>query len=104
MDVTIWTATETATAIVGASIPVLRVLFKDSLSTRGYNIASRDGDVPLTTVGGTSGRIFKHDVVEPEAAKSDISGWSTISVTKETNEGDKGNTRGIVAERFDIGT
>jgi hypothetical protein len=32
-DVTIWTAVETATAIIGASIPVLRVFFKETISS-----------------------------------------------------------------------
>ncbi|OBR15185.1 Integral membrane family protein [Colletotrichum higginsianum IMI 349063] len=36
-DVTIWTAVETATAIVGSSIPVLRVFIKEKASTLGYD-------------------------------------------------------------------
>lgn len=41
MDVTIWTATETATAIIAASIPVLRVFFKEAVSTQNYKYGSR---------------------------------------------------------------
>lgn len=36
-DVTIWTAVETATAIIGSSIPVLRVFIKEKASTLGYD-------------------------------------------------------------------
>jgi hypothetical protein len=34
-DVVIWTAVETATAIIAASIPVLRVFFKEKASSMG---------------------------------------------------------------------
>lgn len=40
-DVVIWTATETAAAIVAASIPVLRVFFKEAVSSRNYNTHSK---------------------------------------------------------------
>lgn len=34
-DVTIWTAVETAVAIIGASLPVLRVLVREKVSSYG---------------------------------------------------------------------
>lgn len=57
-DVTIWTAVETATAIVGSSIPVLRVFIKEKASTLGYdnkndndnnNSAQNSDDMELNT-------------------------------------------------------
>ncbi|KAF3805819.1 hypothetical protein GCG54_00005185 [Colletotrichum gloeosporioides] len=51
MDVTIWTAVETATAIVASSIPVLRVFFREKASTLGYEKSNNENsnDVVLNT-------------------------------------------------------
>ena len=51
MDVTIWTAVETATAIVASSIPVLRVFFREKASTLGYEKSTNENsnDVVLNT-------------------------------------------------------
>ena len=46
-NLTIWTAVETATAIIAASIPVLRVFFREKVSTLGYN-RSASNDMPLS--------------------------------------------------------
>ncbi|KAJ0160794.1 hypothetical protein CTA2_7276 [Colletotrichum tanaceti] len=56
-DFTIWTAVETATAIVGSSIPVLRVFIQEKASTLGYdnknnnnnNSAQNSDDMELNT-------------------------------------------------------
>ncbi|PSN68609.1 hypothetical protein BS50DRAFT_599165 [Corynespora cassiicola Philippines] len=45
-DVTIWTAVETATAIIAASIPVLRVFFKEAVSSMHYNFTPKDVPLP----------------------------------------------------------
>ncbi|KAF2680126.1 hypothetical protein K458DRAFT_393099 [Lentithecium fluviatile CBS 122367] len=58
-DVTIWTAVETATAIVGASIPVLRVFFKDTISSLYNHTAPishsdpKSSSIPLSDRSGT---------------------------------------------------
>ncbi|KAK1984449.1 hypothetical protein LZ30DRAFT_779823 [Colletotrichum cereale] len=59
-DVTIWTAVETATAIVGSSIPVLRVFITEKASTLGYdkkynnkNSTYNSDDVELNTYHST---------------------------------------------------
>ncbi|KAF6803662.1 hypothetical protein CSOJ01_10738 [Colletotrichum sojae] len=54
-DVTIWTAVETATAIVAGSIPVLRVFFREKASTLGSDRNKRDDSnhVELNTYRGT---------------------------------------------------
>lgn len=55
-DVTIWTAVETATAIVAGSIPVLRVFFREKASTHGSERNKREDSnhVELNTYrGGT---------------------------------------------------
>lgn len=56
-DVTIWTAVETAVAIIGASLPVLRVFFREKVSSyshsRGRSVApSTLKHIPTTTVTG----------------------------------------------------
>lgn len=42
---TIWTSVETATAIIGASIPVLRVFFKDKAAFGHSQDRPRDGEI-----------------------------------------------------------
>ncbi|KAF2795558.1 hypothetical protein K505DRAFT_239645 [Melanomma pulvis-pyrius CBS 109.77] len=49
-DVTIWTSVETATAITGASIPVLRVFFKEKRSTHVTQDRRNDESVPQAQV------------------------------------------------------
>lgn len=51
-DITIWTAVETSTAIIGASIPILRVFIKNtiiSVNERYYR--TTDGDTTAASVG-----------------------------------------------------
>ncbi|KAI1846160.1 hypothetical protein JX265_010538 [Neoarthrinium moseri] len=88
-DVTIWTATETAVAIIGASIPVLRVLFKEKMSTRGYNKESERYGMPLSTVGGTKRTIGGARMDGGGDLKSSSHGWSTSIVAKGDNDSDR---------------
>ncbi|PVH98255.1 hypothetical protein DM02DRAFT_483808, partial [Periconia macrospinosa] len=59
-DVIIWTAVETATAIVGASIPVLRVFFKETISSshsrshRTFETAKSAPELSLSTLQSTT--------------------------------------------------
>jgi hypothetical protein len=83
--VTIWTAVETATAIVGASIPVLRVFFKDTISsfhshsgpTSRSNPSAKSGSVPLASLRRISAsRISRHasGVINGDS----VSEWSIL--------------------------
>jgi hypothetical protein len=47
-ELTIWTGVETATAVIAASIPVLRVFFKESISSYSRSHAKTDQSVPLS--------------------------------------------------------
>lgn len=71
-DVTIWTAVETATAIIAASIPVLRVFFKDKISSydRSHGRSDRDGSKPVPLSNLSRGQ---HTV-----GKSKEAGWTTL--------------------------
>ncbi|KAF2637743.1 hypothetical protein P280DRAFT_95766 [Massarina eburnea CBS 473.64] len=67
-DVTIWTAVETATAIVGASIPVLRVFFKNTLDsyfsahthTDSTKSSTPPPSLPLSSVQSRRSRRSQH--------------------------------------------
>ncbi|ORY61612.1 uncharacterized protein BCR38DRAFT_525971 [Pseudomassariella vexata] len=57
-DLAIWTAVETATAIIAASLPVFRALLKEAISTRSNNAGSDEMPLAhltnvLRTIGGT---------------------------------------------------
>lgn len=59
-DVTIWTAVETAVAIIGASIPVLRVFFREKVSSysnsRGHRSLAPSTLKHIPTANGTARR------------------------------------------------
>jgi len=78
-DVTIWTAVETAVAIIGASIPVLRVFFREKVSSysnsRGRSIApSTLKRIPTTTAAAR-----RSIALNPMAPSKDKEGvWTRI--------------------------
>lgn len=47
-ELTIWTAVETATAIIAASIPILRVFFKETISSYSRSHTRTNKSVPLS--------------------------------------------------------
>jgi hypothetical protein len=47
-NLTIWTAVETATAIIAASIPVLRVFFKEAVHSYSRSYTRTDKSMPLS--------------------------------------------------------
>jgi hypothetical protein len=79
-DVTIWTAVETATAIIAASIPVLRVFFKEAVSSFSNSYGpsqcrSRTKPVPLSTLNRSrNSKSFR---------KGKDGGWTTIDDSRE---------------------
>lgn len=82
-DVTIWTAVETATAIIAASIPVLRVFFKEKVSsfsnsrgkstTNTGNRNSRSG-VPLSVMN----RSQRSSHTQTTMGKNKEGGWTSL--------------------------
>ncbi|KAF9871465.1 hypothetical protein CkaCkLH20_11112 [Colletotrichum karsti] len=67
-DVTIWTAVETATAIVAGSIPVLRVFFNEKASTFGSNNNNKSHnshDIELNTYHTTADSSETTNTAEP---------------------------------------
>ncbi|KAF2624047.1 hypothetical protein BU25DRAFT_442273 [Macroventuria anomochaeta] len=112
-DVTIWTAVETAVAIIGASIPVLRVFFREKVSSystsRGRSMApSTLRHIPTTTA--TARCSIALNAMGPNKDKEGVwtrigtiderSGdarriWQTTTVTVEDGEReDNGDRRG----------
>lgn len=74
VDVTIWTAVETATAIIAASMPVLRVFFKEAVSS----YYSRPSDVPLSRVN-KSNNVRSGNRVSINAIHGDKQGaWTSL--------------------------
>jgi hypothetical protein len=93
-DVTIWTAVETATAIIAASIPVLRVFFKDKVKSYGQsNGRSRSGEkpVPLSNLNRS------HTATIQSLGKSKDGGWTTLEPI-EDGAGDSSSERGILRD------
>lgn len=76
IDVTIWTAVETATAIIAASIPVLRVFFKEKVSTLSYNHGGSK-DVHLSRLNRHSRRLGNTSRVETVRRDKD-NDWVTL--------------------------
>ncbi|CAI6333752.1 unnamed protein product [Periconia digitata] len=59
-DVMIWTAAETATAIIGASIPVLRVFFKETISSHSQSQSHTTG----TGIGSDPSTTFRSNTTK----------------------------------------
>jgi hypothetical protein len=86
-DVTIWTAVETAVAIIGASIPVLRVFVREKVSSysnsRGRSIApSTLKRLPTTTA--TARRSIALNPMAPTKDKEGV--WTRIKPLDERRE------------------
>lgn len=83
-DVTIWTAVETAVAIIGASIPVLRVFFREKVSSysnsRGRSVApSTLRHIPSTNA--TARRSIALNAIGPNKDKEGV--WTRIEPIEE---------------------
>ncbi|OAL51188.1 hypothetical protein IQ07DRAFT_679479 [Pyrenochaeta sp. DS3sAY3a] len=98
-DVTIWTAVETATAIIAASIPVLRVFFKETVSSfsnsRGRSHNQSTKTVPLSRISRshqTSQSVTMHAI-----GKNKDGGWTTLEPI-EDGSGDGASQKSILRE------
>ncbi|KAL1608877.1 hypothetical protein SLS59_002068 [Nothophoma quercina] len=100
-DVTIWTAVETAVAIIGASIPVLRVFFREKVSSysnsRGRSMApSTFKHIPTTTA--TARRSIALNAMGPNKDKDGV--WTRIEPINE-RDGDARSERNLRGRRSD---
>jgi hypothetical protein len=82
-DVVIWTVVETATAIIAASIPILRVFFKEAVSSyhNTTNNANRT-QVSSKTVPLSSLSRSRHSTI----GRGKDSGWTTLEPIEDTLE------------------
>lgn len=99
-DVTIWTVVETATAIVAASIPVLRVFFKDKVSSYNKshsrsNAHSNTDNVPLSRL--TRSRRSSHAPTIHNSGKPRGSGWTGLDAIDDGVE-DSASQRSILRD------
>ncbi|CAO2652882.1 Nn.00g022930.m01.CDS01 [Neocucurbitaria sp. VM-36] len=91
-DVTIWTSVETATAIIGASIPVLRVFFKQKAVPGHCHDKSKDGHISrLKVKSPKSGATIPIDTVsgrniETWVALEPLSSGQSLSPGKISND------------------
>jgi hypothetical protein len=88
-ELTIWTGVETATAVIAASIPVLRVFFKETISSFSRSHAKTDQSVPLSRLNQsqhstTSSTV--HTIGKRKEAR-----WTVIE-----DNGDNSSQRGIL--------
>ncbi|KAF3033924.1 hypothetical protein E8E11_001640 [Didymella keratinophila] len=102
-DVTIWTAVETAVAIIGASIPVLRVFFREKVSSysnpRGRSIApSTLKRIPTTTA--TARRSIALNHMAPSKDKEGV--WTRIEpIDERTGDVDARSERSLRGRQSD---
>jgi hypothetical protein len=97
-DVTIWTVVETATAIIAASIPVLRVFFKDKVNSysrsngkSGSNSNARS--IPLSHLSRS--HPHSHSVTVQSIGKGKEAGWTTLEPIEDGTD-DGASQRGIL--------
>jgi hypothetical protein len=95
-DVTIWTVVETATAIIAASIPVLRVFFKDavhSYSKSRSGTRSNGRTIPLSHLSHS--HPDSHTATIQSMGKGKDGGWTTLEPIEDGIE-DGASQRGIL--------
>lgn len=90
-DLVIWTVVETATAIVGASIPVLRVFFKETICSYSRSRARTTKSVPLSRLNQSQHSTNTTTVHAMPQGKEGI--WSMIE-----EESDSASQRGILED------
>jgi hypothetical protein len=90
-DLVIWTVVEIATAIVGGSIPVLRVFFKETISSYGRSDARTNTSVPLSRLNKSQHSTITTTV--RAVAKGKEGSWAAIE-----EEEDGSSQRGILRD------
>ncbi|KAH9872873.1 hypothetical protein J1614_005267 [Plenodomus biglobosus] len=99
-DVTIWTAVETATAIIAASIPVLRVFFKQHVASRtnshpNSHTLSKRFSIPLARSHPSS----THTATVQALGRDKNGGW--VSLEHMEGGSDDGSQRGVLRHEED---
>ena len=90
-DLVVWTVTEIATAIVGGSIPVLRVFFKETMSSYGRSGAKTNTGVPLSRLNKSQHSTITTTVRAVTQGKD--GSWTTLA-----EDGDGASQRGILED------
>jgi hypothetical protein len=98
--VTIWTVVETATAIVAASIPVLRVFFKEAASSYNHshgksNNKSNAKTVPLSNISRS--HRSNHTTTIQSISKGREGGWTSLDAIEDGIE-DASSQRSILRD------
>jgi hypothetical protein len=94
-DVTIWTEIEIATAIVAASIPILRVFFKQTVSSYNHSrTPTNSKGVPLSRLN----RSQQSHITTTIQAKGKNGEWSTVKDEVEDGSGDGASQRSILRD------
>ncbi|KAI8940708.1 hypothetical protein NX059_001974 [Plenodomus lindquistii] len=87
-DVTIWTVVETATAIIAASIPVLRVFFKEKVSSyTGSRGKSSRNSIPLSSLPQHSQQSSYHTATVQAMGPSKDGGWVAMDPVEDGSDG-----------------
>jgi hypothetical protein len=100
-DVTIWTVVETATAIIAASIPVLRVFFKEAVSSYNHSHGRSNGGrsnartVPLSNLSRS--HRSSHTATIQSMGKGREDGWTTLEPIEDGIE-DASSQRSILRD------
>lgn len=99
-DLIIWTIVETATAIVAASLPVLRVFFKDKVSSYNKSHSRSNGhstaaNVPLSRMNRS--RRSSHTATVHSISKPRDGGWASLDAIEDGVE-DGASQRGILRD------
>ncbi|KAF2854266.1 hypothetical protein T440DRAFT_271686 [Plenodomus tracheiphilus IPT5] len=105
-DVTIWTVVETATAIIGASIPVLRVFFIETMSSysgsRGRSGShSNKTSIPVPWQLQRSPHSGSHTATVQAMGRDKDRGWVSMSMEQIEDRSDDASQRSILRHEED---
>lgn len=90
-NLVVWTVTEIATAIIGGSLPVLRVFFKETMSSYGRSGVKTTTGVPLSRLNKSQHSTITTTVRAMAQGKN--GSWSTLP-----EDGDGSSQRGILGD------
>ena len=96
-DITIWTVVETATAIIAASIPVLRVFFKEAVSSYNQSNSKSNGGRSNARTVPLSNLSRSHTATIQSMGKGREGGWTTLEPVEDSIE-DASSQRSILRD------
>ncbi|KAL6706705.1 hypothetical protein ACN47E_005247 [Coniothyrium glycines] len=106
-DVSIWTVVETATAIIAASIPILRVFFKEAVSSYASSRGGGGGAAAQSHTRSAKtihlsrlnrSQTSSHTATVQAIGKDKNGGWTTLEPADEDGSGDGASQRGILRD------